>query len=157
MRPVGTHSDTMDFVGQARGIHFCANVASLLCLLHGAGENVHPFPHDGGNTVVDDAAPAIKFKRSGAEETAPTEYALLHQDKPQIDEAPKSGHAPGSGDSRPRDLVDENLTGNLDGGQLQLFLGTKVCKKTALAHAKLGGEGTDGQAVEAVHGGDVHG
>ena len=103
------------------------------------------------------AVSGLKLKRSGAEETAPTEYALLHQDKPQIDEAPKSGHAPGSGDSRPRDLVDENLTGNLDGGQLQLFLGTKVCKKTALAHAKLGGEGTDGQAVEAVHGGDVHG
>ena len=47
-------------------------------------------------------------------------------------------------------MVDEAPAGGFDRRQLQLLLGAEVREQAALAHAELGGEATDGQALESL-------
>jgi len=132
-------------------------VAGVLGLLDGANEDINPLAHDGSDAVANDSAAAVKFKGSGAEKTAAAEDALLDKSEPLVEQAPEARHSFGSRDGGAANVVNENLTGQLDGSQLQLFLGTKVGKKAALTHAELGGESTEGEALEALDGGNIDG
>jgi hypothetical protein len=155
--PVGADGHGLNFVRQQCGAGFCGEVAGFLGFPNGAVEDGDPFAHDGGDAVAHGAAAAVEFERGGGEETAAGEKLLLDVRKPAVEQIPQAGQAFGRGERGARDLINKNLAGGFDGGELQVFLRTEVGEEAALAHAEFFGEAADGEALEAFDGGNVDG
>jgi hypothetical protein len=70
---------------------------------------------------------------------------------------PKTRHAAGRTHGGAADSIDEKLTSGFDGSELQILLGAKVGKKTALAHFQVIGEAADGEAFETFERSEMNG
>ena len=150
-----TYGDRVKLEGEARGVKLWVEVAGLLRSLYRAGDGTDPFVHDRGNTVAHDSKPAIELKRSSGKKAAALENSFFDKNQPMINQRPQSWHPLGGGDGRARNLINKNLASHFDRGELQLFLGAKVGKESALAHAQLFGERADGKTFQTLCGSDI--
>ncbi len=110
-----THGNGMDLEGQSSGIGFGVEVAGLLRLINGPGDDVNPLVHDGRDAVAYDPAPAVELEGSSAEEASSPEDALLDHSQPVLKQAPQSWHTLGRGDGPPCYFLDEYLSSRFDG------------------------------------------
>lgn len=154
---MGADGDGVEFEGEAGGVELGVDVAGFLRFVDGAGDGADPFVHNFGDAVAYDAEAAVEFERSGGEEAAAFKDAFFDEDEPMIDQRPEARDAFGGGDGGASDFVDEDLAGHFYGSELEFFFGAEMSKEAAFAHAELFCEGANGEAFEALCGGDVDG
>ena len=137
------------------GIDRRVEVAGLLRLADLARQERQELAHVLGDRRAHGAVrPAVELGLDGVEEAAAAEHLRAEVLQPAIRIACSRARPRG----RPRGpdhVVDEAAAGGVDRRQLQLLLGAEVREQTALAHAQLGREPADGQALEPFDGGDV--
>jgi hypothetical protein len=155
--PVGFQAEGLDFVGEERGADSWLEVAGFLGFGYGAFEGANPLAHDGGDAIADRTTTVIKLKRCGSKKTASGKEFSLDVGQPAINQIPEARHTFGSLQSREGDLVDEDPSGGLDSGQLEVFLGAKMSEKAALAHLQVIGQTTHCEAFQAVKRGNIDG
>jgi len=155
--PMRADGDGVDFVGQSRSVDFAVHVPGFLSFLDHTGQYANPFAHDGRDAIAHGAGPAVEFKGSGGKETASGEDARLDVAGPQLDQLPQARHSSGRSKGGTGHLFDEDLTGRIDGGQLQILLGTEVREEPALAHVKSFGQRPDRKSTQTVDGSDIDG
>jgi len=110
VRPVRAHGDGVNLKRQPGGVHFGVHMAGFLPFVHRASDHANPFVHDGGDAISHHSAPAIEFKRRGAEKAPPFEHVPLHQLEPEVDDLPQPRHALAGGNRRPGNLFDKHLS-----------------------------------------------
>src|SRR6202034_3823515 len=93
----------------------------------------------------------------GGEKAPAWEHATLKVGHERLAQCMQPANTRGRGQTRLDDLRYVPRAALLDGGHLEVLLGSEVGEQAALAHGQLGGEPADGQPVEAVDGGHVGG
>ena len=138
------------------GIDRRVEVAGLLRLADLARQERQELAHVLGDRRAHGAVrPAVELGLDGVEEAAAAEHLRAEVLQPVDQERLQPRAAAREAARGPDHVVDEPAAGGVDRRQLQLLLGAEVREQAALAHAQLGREPADGEALEPFDGGDV--
>jgi hypothetical protein len=143
--------------GEQSGIDAGADVAHRLGLDDGSGDELDPLVIGGGKRVADGAGARGVLVGGACEEAAPGKAPVAGVLEPGLEQRPQPAESGRELQGRLDHGGDEDGAGRPDRGELELLLGAEVGDQAALADRELGGQPPDGDAFEALDGGDVDG
>ncbi len=118
-------------------------------------EDVEPAADGGGDVVVERALSRVVLDGGGRDEAAAGEHAVSQVVDPGVDDGGEL-RASWRGEARGLpDVLAEAVDRGAQTRALQRLLAAEAADESALAHAEVGGESPDGEALEALDGGDV--
>ena len=100
------------------------------------------------------AGAAVELSDAAAKKQPPRKTSRAHVVEPGVREADQAADA-GAGAAPADHLVDEDVAGRVDRGELKLDLGAEVGEQAALADAEIRCEPADREALEPLLGGDL--
>src|SRR5580704_2520164 len=146
--PVRSHRQRLNFERQLAYVRFFPDFAGQLGFARRVLETTQPLLHQFHDLIANAPGPIIELERCSGKEAASREDFPLAVQQPVLAKSPKALES-AEFISRADDSLDEDLTGGIDHGALQIFFGTKVCEQATLADSENGSQLSDGQPLEA--------